>query len=126
MTKGGPMPINSEQARSSHSSCCICWPIVRFSPREFPNDPTLNVEKIYLSTYCKTDSSNQDFHFSPSPYHSARFAQTETRTGARESWGPLASGGIALDRQFSLIFSTKRPSGVIKHSNGKSSKNGSF
>ena len=73
--------------------------------------PTLNVQNIakYLSNW----SQNQDFHISfPLPLPFGKVCQTETRTGARESWGPLASGGIALDRQFSLIFSTKRPSGV--------------
>ena len=29
--------------------------------------PTLNVEKIYLSKYCKTDSSTRIFNFSPPP-----------------------------------------------------------
>ena len=49
------MANNSEQARSSHSSCCICWPIVRFSPREFPNDEimaNLKCAKYYPLVIC--------------------------------------------------------------------------
>ena len=108
------MPNNSEQARSSHSSCCICWPIARFSPREFPNDEIM--ANLKCAKYCKIlvkliPEPGFSYFFPPSlPF--GKVCQTETRTGARESWGPLASGGIALDRQFSLIFSTKRPSGV--------------